>query len=154
KKHLISTRPLPPDQNRRDRQEVWADDLRSQRRPTSPCQLVSRSPQRLGGYRRAGTFVGVEPLSSLTAGSGLQGIWPVRVPAGTSRVQSVCSLPWAQLATCEETWLSRGLQTAVKGVPDQNWPFLRGASRLDKHRRRHSDDMQRLRARDQHEQDL
>src|ERR1019366_2361565 len=98
KKHLISTRPLPPDQNRRDRQEVWADDLRSQRRPTSPCHLVSRSPQRLGGYRRAGTFVGVEPLSSLPAGSGLRGIWPVRVPAGTSHC--AVSLLFAMSPAC------------------------------------------------------
>jgi hypothetical protein len=39
--------------------------LRSQHRPTSPCQLVSRSAQRLGGYPpRAEPFAGVEPLSS------------------------------------------------------------------------------------------
>src|SRR5580700_702761 len=60
---------------------------------TSLQYLVSRSPQRLGGYPHSASLVGVEPLSSLAATSGLRWIWPVPVLGGISHVRSVCSLP-------------------------------------------------------------
>jgi hypothetical protein len=76
----------------------WGIEAKVEARPTS-CQLVSRSPQPLGGYPRAEPFAGGGLLSSLAAESGLQGIGRVRVLGVTSRVRLLCSLPSVKFPT-------------------------------------------------------